>query len=550
MSNNTIYYDVQDSLASNEINEYDIQKIQYVRWRDSNGKNYNTHIIRHDLESLANNTTYTSFSSGYYYLPQILELTEAGYAAVNAENDFAASIKNSVLTVLNQVMVKLNDIQLTDNSQFACMYENWELLHLSPNDVKNMGDLINFAPDNATSAFADADNGFAPKDYEYNNNITDFNFTAKDGFEANFLKMVNQGRLSRMMSTSFRPDTTKVTTFYISDSSINVQKSFCDNGVRSIKYYIFSYIPLGFIHPIFKKLPVMRGMKLNLQVGVCNDYEVTLGVNAGKTAYTATGLSVSNTSVGNGICPFQISPMDAGCHLAAGFKAKLYINDSEQVHLILPQITFTPDFEAKYNSDAVKKISYLDYNVYSPSALKDVASNGIINQERIVNSVVRPRELILIPQVEQSMAYPFASAPLTTCPYAKIKNFNVQINGQNIWQESHNYDYQSYLEMLGALTIDGRQLRHFGVSNGLISQQDWDKNYTYYYVNLNNASNSPDDRLGKQISVSLQNISKKTIRYYCIVTRERQLLVDVSVGTCKEVTMEDDSTEVPSSIEA
>ena len=179
--------------------------------------------------------------------------------------------------------------------------------------------------------------------------------------------------------------------------------------------------------------------------------------------------------------------------------------------------------------------------VYSPSSLSAVPPNKTVINESIVNSV--------IPQIETSLNHPFSSSPLTTATYAKINNFNVQINGQNIWQESHNYDYQSYLEMIGAVTIDGRQFKNFGISNGLISKQDWDKNYTYYYVNLNNAKNSPDDRLGKQISVSFQNISKKTIRYFCILTREKQLLVDVSIGKIKEITTEDDSTDIPKSIE-
>ena len=290
-------------------------------------------------------------------------------------------------------------------------------------------------------------------------------------------------------------------------------------------------------------------MKLNLQVGVCNDYEIQFKRTdtTGSTVYS--GVSILNNSVGNGICPFQVSPFGEGNDLPNDFTVKLMINTTDQVHIILPQITFTPDFEAKYNSNPVKKISYLDYNVYSPSSLKNVAENDIVNQERIVNSVVRPRDLIIIPQIETSLSNAFSSAPLTACPFGKIKNFNVQINGSNIWQESHNYDYQSYLEMIGALTIDGRQYRHFGISNGLISKQDWDNNYTYYYVNLNNAVNSPDDRLGKQISVSFQNLCLKTVRFFCIVTRERQLLVNVSIGKVKEVTMEDDSVEVPNDFE-
>jgi hypothetical protein len=545
MSKNSIYFDVQDSLSADEINEYDIEKVQYVRWKDSNSSNYNTHIIRHDLEALANNTTYTSFSSGFYFLPQILEITDGGADINDAKNEFAVCLKNSVLTTLNQVLVKLNDVQLTDNSQFACMYENWELLHLSQNDLKNMKDLINFSPDSSTSTYATADSIFAPKDYEYNNNIKQELFDPAEGYHASSLKAVNTGMIDRMLMTSFKPSDASVTTYYISGTSAEIQKSHVVAGVNTLTYYIYTYIPLGFIHPIFKKLPVMRGMKLNLQVGVNNDYQVELT----RVVDKITKSEVKNSSIGNNICPFQVSAIGRGHDLPDGAKIKLTINSTEQVHIILPQITFTPDFEAKYNSDPVKKISYKDYMVYSPNSLNNLGENATVNSESIVNSVVRPRELIIIPQNETSLKNPFSSSPLTTATYAKIKNFNVQINGQNIWQQSHNYDYESYLEMIGAVAIDGRQFKHFGVSNGLISKQDWDKNYTYYYVNLNNAKNSPDDRLGKQISVSFQSVSKKTLRYFCIVTRERQLLVNVSIGKVKEVTMEDDSTEVPSDFE-
>jgi len=545
MSKNSIYFDVQDSLSADEINEYDIEKVQYVRWKDSNSSNYNTHIIRHDLEALANNTTYTSFSSGFYFLPQILEITDGGANINDVNNEFAVCLKNSVLTTLNQVLVKLNDVQLTDNSQFACMYENWELLHLSQNDLKNMKDLINFSPDSSTSTYATADSIFAPKDYEYNNNIKQELFDPAEGYHASSLKAVNTGMIDRMLMTSFKPSDASVTTYYISGTSAEIQKSHVVAGVNTLTYYIYTYIPLGFIHPIFKKLPVMRGMKLNLQVGVNNDYQVELT----RVVDKITKSEVKNSSIGNNICPFQVSAIGRGHDLPDGAKIKLTINSTEQVHIILPQITFTPDFEAKYNSDPVKKISYKDYMVYSPNSLNNLGENATVNSESIVNSVVRPRELIIIPQNETSLKNPFSSSPLTTATYAKIKNFNVQINGQNIWQQSHNYDYESYLEMIGAVAIDGRQFKHFGVSNGLISKQDWDKNYTYYYVNLNNAKNSPDDRLGKQISVSFQSVSKKTLRYFCIVTRERQLLVNVSIGKVKEVTMEDDSTEVPSDFE-
>ncbi len=544
MSKNSIYFDVQESLSANEINEYDIEKVQYVRWKDSNAKNYNTHIIRHDLEALANNTTYTSFSSGLYFYPQILQIT-GGAALADAKNDFAACIKNSVLTSLNTVMVKLNDIQLTDNSQFACMYENWELLHLSQEDLKNMKDLINFSPDSSTSTFATANSANAPANFEYNNNIKQELFNPANGYQANARNAVNTGMLDRMLMTSFKPNGDVVTTYYVSVPSSEIQHSYLDDSVaNTLTYYIYTYIPLGFIHPIFKKLPVMRGMKLNLQVGVCNDYEITLSVGAGGVI---TG-SANSGSV-NDICPFMVSAFGKGHELPTGATIKLMINEAQQVHLILPQITFTPDFEAKYNSEPVKKISYKDYMVYSPSSLNNVAPDATLIQESIVNSVTRPRELIIIPQIVDSMKNPFSSAPLTTAPYAKITNFNVQVNGANIWQESHNYDYESYLDMIGALVLDGRQFKNFGISNGLISKQDWEKNYTYYYVNLNNAKNSPDDRLGKQISVSFKNVSKKNIRYFCIITRERQVLLDVSVGKVKECTTDDDSTPIPSSIE-
>ncbi len=555
MSKNTILFDAQNSMSS-DINEYDIQRIDWVQMRDSNNGNYGTNIVKFDLEALANASYFTDFSNTYYFYPQVITISGLKKADI-AENDYSVSLKASIMDSLNSVTIKLNDTQVNNPGQYLNKYANWELLHVSQSDLNNIKDLIHFYPDSCSVARASSNSAFAPKDYENNNKIKPALLDLTKGFVP---ESYNSGRLERMQTTSFNKD--RITTYYANATFHNslppfeMNKSCVDNitgnATGTVKFTVFSIIPLPFIHPVFRSLPICRGVKLNMQITLNNQCVSTIGVASGSandSAYESFSFSSSN---GSNTCPYMVSPCGKGTSAgqglvpevgdAAGSKGTITIRNDVNTNgyqpvLYMPQIHFTEDFEAKYCAQDPKTVHYLDYNVYNPAGLQSVPAGQSANQILITNAVVRPRDLIIMPELssEENGGYipsatPFSSAPFTTAPYAKILNFNVQLNGQNIWSQTKKYTYESYVETMSQLALDGRQFRSFGISSGLISKSDWENCYTYYYVDLNRAKFSEDDNISKSVNVTLTNGSNLKTNYTCILTYQRELEIDVSTG--------------------
>lgn len=558
MSKNTILFDAQNSMAS-DVNDYEIQRIDWVQMRDSNNGNYGSNINKFDLEALANASYFTDFSSTYYFLPQVITISGVSKTAT-PENDYSVSLKASVMESINSVTIKLNDIQVNNPTQYLNKYANWELLHMSESDLKNIKDLIHFYPDSCTVNKASADSFYAPKDFENNNNIQPLADNSKllvNGFKPDSF---NRGRLERMKTTSFNP--TRITTYYSANTfngslpPFEMNKSYVENSATNttgtIKFTVFSIIPLPFLHPIFRSLPICRGVKLNLQITLNNQCVSTMKIksaDANTCSYITDSYTFSSSN-GSNTCPFMVSPCGMGTSagkglvsdVTAGGETTIVIRNDVNTNgyqpvLYMPQIHFTEDFEAKYCAQEPKTIHYADYNVYNPTGLQSVGGGQSANQILITNSIVRPRDLIIIPEIAPEdngkflpSSTPFSSAPFTTAPYAKIYNFNVQINGQNIWSQTKKYTYESYVETMSHLALDGRQFRSFGISSGLISKSDWENCYTYYYVDLNRAKFSEDDNIGKSVNVTLTNGSGLKTNYTCILTYQRELELDVSTG--------------------
>lgn len=561
MSKNTILFDTTNSLLS-DYNDYDIEKIDWVQKLDSNNGTYTTSFIRFDLEELANASYFSDFSNSYFFHSQdIVVKGLSDVAGGYAPDDFSISLKASIMDSINAIMIKFNDIQVTDNSQSLNRFANFQLLHMSEADLKNIGDLIGFFPDTpniktsgtyAAGAFTGANSQYAPASMEYNNIIIDQPYNILNGYVPD---MLNKGRLERMKSTSFNPQRLlnyygvnpygkqQITSLYRSHTN--------GNTTGTMTFTVYTLIPFPLLHPIFGQTPVCRGVKLNMTIQMNIGNTITCSTDS-TTNKIFTGYSLNSKS-GSNVCPIMISPLATGagdtaqiagtsCKYDATSKKGTIvitneINTTAKTALYMPQITFTPEFEKKYCEQETKTVQYLDYVVYTPQNLFPLAAGNPANQVLITNSVVRPRDLIIIPEVDSSAnggsapsSTPFSSSPFTTAPYSKIYNFNVALNGKPIWQQTKNYTYEMYVETMSKLAIDGRQYRKLGISSGLLSKDKWENGYTYYYVDLDHAKFAEDDNIGKSVNISFTNSANVAMDYYCILTRQREFDIDVSTG--------------------
>ena len=91
---------------------------------------------------------------------------------------------------------------------------------------------------------------------------------------------------------------------------------------------------------------------------------------------------------------------------------------------------------------------------------------------------------------------------------AYINNFNVKVAGANVFNESHRYTRQTFLdEVLGAKGIYSGLSSMDGMASGLLSFSDWEL-APYYYVNLSR-QDEVNAKIPKSISLEGTNISEK-----------------------------------------
>jgi hypothetical protein len=130
------------------------------------------------------------------------------------------------------------------------------------------------------------------------------------------------------------------------------------------------------------------------------------------------------------------------------------------------------------------------------------------------------------------MQSPFSSAPATTLPYAKIKNFQIQISGRPVYASPINYNFEHFIENLRpALSVNGGSLKSLGMSSGCINKSMWDAGYGFYYVDLTSTVESEtQDNVSKSIQVIFTNDGNLQTDYYFLVFNQKEISINVSNG--------------------
>jgi len=122
----------------------------------------------------------------------------------------------------------------------------------------------------------------------------------------------------------------------------------------------------------------------------------------------------------------------------------------------------------------------------------------------------RVRTLYIIPFLSGSATVPspfnspISSAPITCTP-CKLKNFNIQIGGGNIFTEPQNFNYQFYNNNALSLMADvnGNSLKSKFFS-GQITKSMWENGYNVYSINLEKVTDEIFDSLMKSFQLIFQ----------------------------------------------
>ena len=131
---------------------------------------------------------------------------------------------------------------------------------------------------------------------------------------------------------------------------------------------------------------------------------------------------------------------------------------------------------------------------------------------------------------------PISSAPITCTP-CRLKNFNIQIGGANIFTEAQNFNYQFYNNNALSLMADinGNSLKSKFFS-GQITKSMWENGYNVYSINLEKVTDEITDSLMKSFQLLFQiennSVTANKLKYdfYYMITYQSELSLDRSTG--------------------
>jgi hypothetical protein len=340
------------------------------------------------------------------------------------------------------------------------------------------------------------------------------------------------------------------------------QNSLVYQGIDGLIYQGVSIIPLSELHDFFAKMPSVAsssGFELRLQMNLSKENSYQIRYNAIASNTTVANLVTSNQIVGH-CCPFMLANPStdgttglktAGTGLVNGtmtIKACIgHKNETGQltafqgstgnpVRIFLPSINFNNSYIKEIIQQPQYSLKYTDF--YVDSDLNKSQGSSI---SRLFNvQLSRVRNLYIIPFLASpTNAFPsptnspISSAPIT-CSIARLRNFNIQIGGVNIYNEPQNFNYQFYnnntLSIMSDVNVNSLKSKFF---SGQISKSQWESGYNVYSINLQKVQDEITDSLMKsfQLIFQIDGTAGLSYDFFYIISYESELSLDRSTGT-------------------
>jgi hypothetical protein len=392
--------------------------------------------------------------------------------------------------------------------------------------------------------------------------------------------IVNEGHISRCTKTNM--DLTNVNHSSLASFMGAGNNSLKDTGNQNALVYhntdglVFqgvAIIPLSELHDFFKNMPSVAsstGFELRLQSNLSreNSYVTRYdAIPAANVLAQIPNLVTSQQIVGH-CCPFLLAnPSGNGTTglsinttgaIAANstitVKACIgWLNNTGQLagqnqlagsvgnpcRIFLPAINYNNDYIKQIVQNPQYSLKYMDYYVDMDEGREQGSTIS-----RLFNvQLSRVRTLYIIPFLSGSATVPspfnspISSAPITCTP-CRLKNFNIQIGGANIFTEAQNFNYQFYNNNALSLMADvnGNSLKSKFFS-GQITKSMWENGYNVYSINLEKVTDEITDSLMKSFQLIYQiesnSVSANKLKYdlYYMITYQSELNLDRSTGT-------------------
>jgi hypothetical protein len=577
MSNNLFQFNFEHDQQPTE-NSYCISDVQWVYINDINQGNYSNGFINFTNVSVIGSDVSKQYdwSQAYLAIPITVTVVPDGTlltTVIDPVNANALSIKSNACLV-DWVSCKFNGVSVTRNSYYNHLLMNENIKMYSDDKFKIYGDILNHSWDTGNSI------GLIGTAGEYNNCTNLATGLVAQGNRPGTIP--NLGHRARCAKTNIdMTDNTNssLAQFLLGNSDLTPnsrqtqigsttilnnenQNSLVYQGTDGLCFQSISLIPLSELHDFFKQMPSVAsstGFELRLQMNLSKENSYQIRYNAIANATTVANRVTSNQIVGH-CAPFMLANPStdgstglrtAGTGLINGtmtIRANIgWKNETGQlaafqgstgnpVRIFLPSINYTNDYIKQIITQPQYSLKYTDFYVDS-----DLNKSQGSSVSRLFNvQLSRVRTLFIIPFLSSpTNAFPsptnspISSAPVT-CSIARLRNFNIQIGGQNIYNEPQNFNYQFYNNNTLSLMADvnGNSLKSKFFS-GQISKSQWESGYNVYSINLQKVQDEITDSLMKsfQLIFQIDGTAGLSYDFYYIITYQSELFLDRSTGT-------------------
>lgn len=548
----------------------------------------------------ASSEKYMDFSQAYVQIPITVNLTATnayfGYGLVPGATSTITPAKENACAigmkpfhhVIDYASIKVGGTPVNRNSQWNNFYINEKLKTMNTDEYRIIGEILNYSLDSSESLSTTSTTPVI----EYNNNLQVQTGLTNGITPASFRNHGHYERILRLnqdlTNGNLKASGTNLLSIPNNYQSCYLGATTLTNTYPTTLSWTYNcIIPLSKIHDFFQKVPSMnstQGFELRLQTNVgspAQNYWTqsfnTGGAITAANSYTQTStgtplttFTCSSTQSFGHTCPFIISPVNvsgttptnAGTGLAVfpinasaaqtitltvsstiGYNITNNANPGQPCRMWIPMITYNPAYTQQIVRQPVFKMLYNDY--YVDTILGIPQSQSVSRLYSI--QISRPRTIYIIPFISSTTITggitatcpPYqqltSSAP-TTCSNVKLRNFNFQIGGSNIFtnplQLNNDYYENNLLPLLGKHIANGNSYKS-ELFSGLIKKRDWELSYGVYAFNVCKSNDLESDNMTKNFQLGFtveSNAINYVFDFVWLIDYQNEIYIDRLTG--------------------
>lgn len=548
------------------------KRVVYVS--DLNQGSYTSGQITIDATNQLNGSQgFASLREAYLTVPYAITAQNSGTTANStALSRFACSLKCGVWNVISDLEVELNGKKVITSNDYKSFWNNLRAqTEMSIGDVYKHGSEMFLQPDDWFSINFEGAAGSGGDGFSNNGVDPTMNLDPSNGGQGQEPLAFNNGLFRRLCtSTPMVVDEASNNAFAWPTLASGASKMIAQQTGRGAFIEGVDATPAGAVagtwihmlkirltdlHPLFKELDLIANPQLKL----------TYRVNAGtvQLAGGPTNFSLVSTTMTSGTtCPIIIAsaatrnPMNGLLNSAAGSKISFSFGALQNQFTTMATINaYVPYSTTRLQipfydlvdpraiiSKPIKTIRFLDcfaqYFKQRAGMGRTLGQQNASFNFQLSASLKNVKYIAMLPFAETSASHwataagteqfqsPFDSAPWTCQPGASVRNFQVQIGNTNVFNKTHEYDYESFINEFSKLgAINGDITRE--MNNGLIDIDKW----TFAHrVMVADCSRITEKDVPSSIQISGTNSCSQGSNYLILAVYEREMEVDRLTG--------------------